>query len=127
MPHPKETNSQGERNCDGEKQESSACTRHVARRVWHFPECRSVFVTSVHGADPLGRSRLSCGPTLLFRNIRYITGTKIKVAKVAKPSPPITARARGAFCSPPSPIPNAFENIPSSIAPAVINTGRRLL
>src|SRR5271165_4189126 len=38
--------------------------------------------------------------------------------------PPITARPKGAFCSPPSPRPNAIGTIPMIIASAVISTGR---
>ncbi len=43
---------------------------------------------------------------------------------VAKISPPITARPRGAFCSPPSPNPRAIGTMPMIIARAVISTGR---
>src|ERR1700733_11963278 len=39
--------------------------------------------------------------------------------------PPITARPRGAFCSPPSPNPNAIGIIPMIIARAVMRTGRK--
>jgi hypothetical protein len=39
-----------------------------------------------------------------------------------KISPPITARPRGAFCSPPSPRPNAIGIIPIIIAIAVMST-----
>jgi hypothetical protein len=35
-----------------------------------------------------------------------IVGTKTSVAAVANSKPPITARATGAFCSPPSPTPS---------------------
>src|SRR6185437_2561590 len=56
---------------------------------------------------------------------RYIAGTKISVANVAKTSPPMTARPSGAFCSPPSPIPRAMGIMPRTMAPAVISTGRR--
>ena len=56
---------------------------------------------------------------------RYMVGTKTRVANVAKQSPPITARASGAFCSPPSPTPRAIGTIPKIIAPAVISTARR--
>src|SRR5215472_368733 len=52
------------------------------------------------------------------------TGTKNKVATVAKINPPMTARPRGAFCSPPSPIPSAIGTMPMIMASAVINTGR---
>ncbi len=38
--------------------------------------------------------------------------------------PPITARPRGAFCSPPSPRPKAIGNMPITMASAVISTGR---
>src|ERR1700722_14304872 len=51
-------------------------------------------------------------------------GTKISVAIVAKNNPPITARPSGAFCSPPSPAPNAMGIMPMIIASAVIMTGR---
>ena len=36
----------------------------------------------------------------------------------------MTARASGAFCSPPSPIPSAMGIMPRIIAPAVMSTGR---
>src|SRR6516225_2578968 len=51
-------------------------------------------------------------------------GTKNRVAAVAKSKPPITARPNGAFCSPPSPKPNAIGTIPMIIAIAVMSTGR---
>ncbi len=51
-------------------------------------------------------------------------GTKNSVDTVAKSNPPITARPRGAFCSPPSPRPIAMGSIPMIIAKAVISTGR---
>lgn len=59
------------------------------------------------------------------RSNRYIVGTKMSVAKVANSKPPITARPNGAFCSPPSPIPNAIGTMPKIIALAVIKTGRK--
>src|SRR5579859_1511876 len=59
------------------------------------------------------------------RSSRYMVGTKMSVAKVANSRPPITARASGAFCSPPSPIPSAIGIMPRIMAPAVIRTGRR--
>ena len=46
---------------------------------------------------------------------------------VARMSPPITARPRGAFCSPPSPSPRAIGAIPIIIARAVIRTGLNLV
>ena len=46
-----------------------------------------------------------------------------KVATVAKQSPPMTALPSGAFCSPPSPKPNAMGIMPMIMAKAVINTG----
>jgi predicted tellurium resistance membrane protein TerC len=49
-------------------------------------------------------------------------GTKNNVAVVANISPPITARPKGAFCSPPSPRPKAIGTIPMIMANAVINT-----
>src|SRR6266702_1437366 len=54
-----------------------------------------------------------------------IKGTKKSVAKVATLRPPITARASGAFCSPPSPIPNAIGIMPMIMAKAVMMMGRR--
>jgi len=51
-------------------------------------------------------------------------GTKNKVAKVAKIKPPMTARPRGAFCSPPSPRPMAMGTMPMIMARAVMMTGR---
>src|SRR5580658_3367913 len=57
------------------------------------------------------------------RSRRYMAGTKTSVAKVAKSRPPMTARAKGAFCSPPSPTPRAIGIMPSTMAPAVISTG----
>ena len=44
---------------------------------------------------------------------------------VAIRRPPITARPRGAFCSPPSPKAKAIGSMPSTIANAVISTGLR--
>ena len=58
------------------------------------------------------------------RRSRYIVGTKSRVATVANSSPPMTARASGAFCSPPSPTPSAIGIMPRIIAPAVMSTGR---
>ena len=55
---------------------------------------------------------------------RKTEGTKTRVAKVAKSRPPMTARASGAFCSPPSPMPRAMGIMPRIMAPAVIRTGR---
>ena len=52
-------------------------------------------------------------------------GTNNSVETVAKRRPPITARPRGAFCSPPSPSPKAIGNMPMIIANAVIKTGRK--
>src|SRR6266403_389943 len=52
------------------------------------------------------------------------TGTNSKVDMVPNKSPPITARPRGAFCSPPSPKPSAIGNMPITMASAVISTGR---
>ena len=43
---------------------------------------------------------------------------------VAQSRPPITARPRGAFCSPPSPRPSAIGTMPMIMASAVIMTGR---
>ena len=54
------------------------------------------------------------------------TGTKNKVDTVAKISPPITARPKGAFCSPPSPSPRDMGNMPITMASAVMSTGRSL-
>src|SRR2546426_662769 len=51
-------------------------------------------------------------------------GTKNSVANVAKIKPPITARPRGAFCSPPSPRPTAIGTMPMIMARAVMSTGR---
>src|SRR5579864_2680654 len=63
--------------------------------------------------------------TAALRRIRrYIEGTKTSVGQVAKSRTPMTGRASGAFCSPPSPTPNAMGIMPRIIAPAVINTGR---
>src|SRR6516165_4864698 len=53
-----------------------------------------------------------------------IKGTKNKVAKVAILRPPITARASGAFCSPPSPSPSAIGSMPMIMAHAVMMMGR---
>lgn len=44
---------------------------------------------------------------------------------MAKASPPMTARPSGAFCSPPSPSPSAMGTIPTTMASAVMSTGRR--
>jgi MFS family permease len=72
-----------------------------------------------------GSAETSFVPTCftLFTSIKTV-GTKNRVAAVAKINPPITARPRGAFCSPPSPRPNAIGTIPIIIASAVISTGR---
>ncbi len=53
-----------------------------------------------------------------------MVGTKISVASVANRRPPITALPSGAFCSPPSPIPNAIGTMPKIMALAVMSTGR---
>src|ERR1700757_3063345 len=53
------------------------------------------------------------------------TGTKKRVAPVANTRPPITARPRGAFCSPPSPSASAMGSMPMIMARAVISTGRK--
>jgi hypothetical protein len=53
------------------------------------------------------------------------TGNRNKVAAVENNNPPITARPNGAFCSPPSLKPNAVGNMPTIIANAVINIGRK--
>src|SRR5882757_5359336 len=55
----------------------------------------------------------------------YIRGTKNNVANVAIARPPMTARASGAFCSPPSPNPRAMGSMPTIIAKAVMMMGRR--
>src|SRR6202043_3025187 len=55
----------------------------------------------------------------------YIRGTKNSVANVAIAKPPMTARASGAFCSPPSPNPRAIGSMPTIIAKAVMMMGRR--
>src|SRR5258708_4300221 len=52
-------------------------------------------------------------------------GTKSRVETVASSNPPITARPRGAFCSPPSPSPSAMGAMPMIMANAVIKTGRK--
>jgi hypothetical protein len=51
----------------------------------------------------------------------------MSVAQVAPMRPPITARPRGAVCSPPSLRPNAIGIIPAIIAKLVIRIGRRRL
>src|SRR2546422_4292509 len=58
------------------------------------------------------------------RSRLYMTGTNKSVETVASRRPPMTARASGAFCSPPSPMPSDIGSIPSTIASAVISTGR---
>src|SRR5262249_34414815 len=63
-------------------------------------------------------SSLSVDRGGLRRKRLYITGTKNSVVTVARPSPPITARPNGAFCSPPSPNPVAIGNMPKIIASA---------
>src|SRR5580692_13532 len=50
-------------------------------------------------------------------------GTKTSVAIVAHNRPPMTARPRGAFCSPPSPRPRAIGSMPIIMASAVMMTG----
>ena len=55
---------------------------------------------------------------------RKTLGTKARVATVANINPPMTARPRGAFCSPLSPRPSAIGTIPIIMANAVIRTGR---
>ena len=49
-----------------------------------------------------------------------MTGTTKSVANVATVKPPMTARANGAFCSPPSPSPSAIGSMPMIMANAVI-------
>ena len=56
--------------------------------------------------------------------IENTVGTKNSVATVAKIRPPMTARPNGAFCSPPSPNPNAIGIMPMIMAKAVMSTGR---
>src|SRR6202008_2417448 len=63
----------------------------------------------------------SVRPCTTLKNV----GTNSSVDTVANNKPPITARPSGAFCSPPSPRPNAIGSMPITIASAVINTGRR--
>src|SRR2546430_12357191 len=58
------------------------------------------------------------------RRMLYSTGTTTRGKHVATSSPPDTARASGAFCSPPSPRPNAIGSIPMIMASAVMQTGR---
>ena len=59
-----------------------------------------------------------------LRKRLYTTGTNSSVATVATTKPPITARPSGAFCSPPSPSPSDIGTMPTTIANAVITTGR---
>src|SRR5579859_3927724 len=67
----------------------------------------------------------SCWVLALRRWIKVnIKGTKNSVAKVATVRPPMTARASGAFCSPPSPMPSAIGSMPMIIAHAVMIMGR---
>src|ERR1700722_19024953 len=67
----------------------------------------------------------SCSPPWRLPWTRlYIRGTKNRVAKVAIERPPMTARASGAFCSPPSPMPSAIGSMPTIIAKAVMMIGR---
>ena len=92
-----------------------------ASRSWGG-DASSCWVTRLHGHYLRGenqRQRLRWR-----RNRRYMVGTKINVASVANRRPPITALPRGAFCSPPSPMPSAIGTMPRIIAPAVISTGR---
>src|SRR5204862_991947 len=58
--------------------------------------------------------------------IAYVDGNTISVAHVAAASPPMTARARGAGASAPSPRASAMGTIPAIIAALVIRTGRIL-
>ena len=60
-----------------------------------------------------------------LRSRLKITGTKKRVAKVATPRPPMTARPSGAFCSPPSPSASDIGSMPRIIASAVMTTGRK--
>src|SRR5271166_626059 len=69
-------------------------------------------------ASPDGRWRWECS------RLKTV-GTKNSVATVATRSPPMTARPRGAFCSPPSPRANAIGSMPMIMASAVISTGRK--
>src|SRR6185369_12118596 len=57
-------------------------------------------VTRAHMASSSG----SCVLGGVRRRMLYMTGTKKRVVSVASTRPPMTARPRGAFCSPPSPI-----------------------
>src|SRR6266516_803350 len=49
------------------------------------------------------RAHIRTGEPSRFLRTLQTTGTKNSVAKVTRTSPPITARPRGAFRSPPSP------------------------
>src|SRR5271170_504981 len=69
------------------------------------------------------RHAASCCGSLEWITVN-IKGTKNKVAKVATVRPPMTARARGAFCSPPSPMPSAMGSMPMIMAKAVMMMGR---
>src|SRR5206468_7382760 len=64
------------------------------------PHAHQGITGAVAVSRPLRRSRR---PWMMENTV----GTKNSVAKVAKIRPPITARPRGAFCSPPSPRPMA--------------------
>ncbi len=95
----------------------------------------TAMMTSMHGAsagscvDSASRSAMNFSPNSR-RVLRPCTsvktvGTKNSVATVAKISPPMTARPRGAFCSPLSPRPRAMGIMPMIMAVAVMMTGRR--
>ncbi len=73
----------------------------------------------------LGRLRARVCAARGFREARRKMWDEEKRAMVASNRPPMTARPRGAFCSPPSPRPSAIGTMPMIMASAVIITGRK--
>src|SRR5262249_50797392 len=84
------------------------------------PEVTPVARRNLGGTWRVIRHQALRRPWMMLKTV----GTKKSVATVANTRPPITARPRGAFCSPPSPRPSAIGSMPMIIASAVINTGR---
>src|SRR6266849_911867 len=82
---------------------------------------KSVIVNHLFIRSYSADADFGCRPCSRLKNV----GTKKSVETVAKSRPPITARPKGAFCSPPSPSPSAIGTIPMIMASAVIRTGRK--
>src|SRR5208282_1012239 len=68
-----------------------------------------------------GADRRPAPPWMIAKTV----GSTTRVARVAAARPPMTARPRGAVCSPPSLQPRAMGIIPAVMAQLVIRIGRR--